>query len=242
MYKVALDMSARPKPSAVSADRLEVVVDDEPDVEPTPRRRRGRPAESDGLTRERILIAARVCFAESGYAAASTHMVAARVGLTTGALYHHFASKRDLYLAVVDEVEAIMLTRIQAVAAPHARFADKFGALLDEIVRLTRDEPTITSFLQSVTADLGRHPELDEGLMAALEKRSQMLAELVDTGIARGELAEADRDVVFDTVTSMLIGLLALNMNEQIPGILDRAVDGYKRLVEGSLVKTKRRR
>jgi AcrR family transcriptional regulator len=235
-------MSARPKPSAVSADRLEVVLDDDPAVESAPRRRRGRPAESDGLTRERILIAARVCFAESGYAAASTHMVAARVGLTTGALYHHFASKRDLYLAVVDEVEEIMLARFQAVAAQHVRFADTFGALLDEIVRLTREEPTLTGFLQSVTADLGRHPELEEGLLGALAKRSQLLAELVDTGIARGELAEADRDVVFDTVTSMLVGLLAVNMNDQIPGLLDRAVDGYKRLVEGSLVKTRRRR
>jgi AcrR family transcriptional regulator len=226
----------------MSSDRLEVIVDDDPAAEPAPRRRRGRPAESDGLTRERILIAARVCFAESGYAAASTHMVAARVGLTTGALYHHFASKRDLYLAVVDEVEEIMLTRFQAVAAPHAGFADKFGALLDEIVRLTGEEPTLTGFLQSVTADLGRHAELDGSLAPALEKRGQLLAELVDTGIARGELAEADRDVVLDTVTSMLIGLLALNVNDQIPGLLDRAVDGYKRLVDGSLVKTRKRR
>ena len=65
MYRVPSEMNARTK------------------VDPEPRRR-GRPAESDGLTGERILIAARVCFAESGYAGASTHMVAARVGLTTG--------------------------------------------------------------------------------------------------------------------------------------------------------------
>src|SRR3990170_1956579 len=112
MYRVAPEMNPRTK------------------VEPEPRRR-GRPAESDGLTGERILIAARVCFAESGYAGASTHMVAARIGLTTGALYHHFASKRDLYLAVFAEVEQLMIERFEKVAAPHTRFIDKLDAILD---------------------------------------------------------------------------------------------------------------
>src|SRR5712672_2063876 len=93
---------------------VDLVVEPSPQVESKPRpkpkpraRRRGRPVDSDGLTRERILAAARECFAEAGYAAASTHMVASRVGLTTGALYHHFGSKRELYLAVFAEVEQL---------------------------------------------------------------------------------------------------------------------------------------
>lgn len=208
-------------------------------VEPEPRRR-GRPAESDGLTGERILIAARVCFAESGYAGASTHMVAARVGLTTGALYHHFASKRDLYLAVFGEVEQVMIERFEKVAAPHRRFIDKVDAILDEIVRLSRDEPTITGFLQSMTADIGRHPELLEAITPAFEHRDQMFSGLVEAGIASGELVEADRDVVLDTVTTILVGLIAMNLG-QLPAVQQHAVDGYKRLLRGALVKQKKR-
>ena len=186
-------------------------------VEPEPRRR-GRPAESDGLTGERILIAARVCFAESGYAGASTHMVAARVGLTTGALYHHFASKRDLYLAVFAEVEQLMIERFEKVAAPQARFVDKLDAILDEILRLSRDEPTVTGFLQSMTADVGRHPELFEAIVPAFDQRDQLFAGLVEAGIASGELVEADREVVLDTVTTILVGLFAMNLG-QLPSV-----------------------
>ena len=220
MYRVAGDMSARSN------------------VEQQPRRR-GRPAESDGLTGERILIAARVCFAESGYAMASTHMVAARVGLTTGALYHHFASKRDLYLAVLEEVERSMLERFEKAAAPRSRFADKFDAIIDEIVRMSREEPTLTGFIQSVTADVSRHADLLEALAPALDVRDQLFAGLVEAGIASGELVEADREVVLDTVTSVLVGLVAMDLG--MPSLLENAAEGYKRLFRGALVKTKQR-
>jgi AcrR family transcriptional regulator len=221
MYRVAGDMSARSN------------------VEQQPRRR-GRPPESDGLTRERILIAARVCFAESGYAVASTHMVAARVGLTTGALYHHFASKRDLYLAVFDETSRLMLERFEKVASPRSRFIDKLDAILDEILRLSREEPTLTGFLQSVTSDIGRHPDLAEAVAPAWEQRDEVFAGLVEAGIASGEVAEADREIVVDTVTTVLAGLFAMNLG-QMPAVQQHAVEGYKRLFRGSLVKTKKR-
>src|SRR5581483_3631597 len=101
-------MATTRKISLAETDDVEVDLDPEPEVDRPKGRRRGRPADSDGLTGQRILAAARECFAESGYVAASTHMVAARVGLTTGALYHHFGSKRELYLAVFQEVEEIV--------------------------------------------------------------------------------------------------------------------------------------
>ena len=208
-------------------------------VEQQPRRR-GRPAESDGLTADRILAAARVCFAEAGYAVASTHMVAARVGLTTGALYHHFSSKRDLYLAVFEEVERTLLERLEKVAAPHSRFADKLDAIIDELVRVSREEPTLAGFLQSVTADMGRHPDLLEALGPAFEMRDQLFDGLVDAGVANGEFEEADRQVVLDTVTSVLAGLIAMNLG--MTSLLENAAHGYKRLFRGELVKVKTKR
>ncbi|HYH51229.1 MAG TPA: TetR/AcrR family transcriptional regulator [Acidimicrobiia bacterium] len=230
-------MSARPKAAPGPGDELAVEVADDVVVERP--RRRGRPAESDGLTRERILIAARVCFAESGYAVASTHMVAARVGLTTGALYHHFGSKRDLYAAVFEEVERMLFERFEKVTASRSRFINKLEAILDEILRLSREEPTLTGFLQSATADVGRHADLFQLVQPALNRRDEMFAELVDAGVSTGELAAADRETVLDTVTTVLVGLFAMNIGP--PPIQERAVDGYKRLFRGTLVNSKRR-
>lgn len=57
-------------------------------------------------TRNFILQTARRLFLELGFRAVSTRHIAASCGLTQPALYHHFASKQDLYLAVHQDMLA----------------------------------------------------------------------------------------------------------------------------------------
>jgi AcrR family transcriptional regulator len=54
-------------------------------------------------TRERILEAAELLFADRGYAGTRLHEIAREVGVQKASLFHHFASKEDLYRAVLDE-------------------------------------------------------------------------------------------------------------------------------------------
>ena len=53
------------------------------------------------ISRERILASAREEFLAHGFEGASIRAIAARAGLTSAALYRHFASKEDLFAAVV---------------------------------------------------------------------------------------------------------------------------------------------
>ncbi|HEX8646206.1 MAG TPA: TetR family transcriptional regulator [Thermoleophilaceae bacterium] len=69
----------------------------------TPARRDGRRAGLRGTARERLLDAAERVFGESGYRGASVDDVAAAAGATKGALYWHFASKQELFFALVEE-------------------------------------------------------------------------------------------------------------------------------------------
>jgi AcrR family transcriptional regulator len=237
-------MATTRKAPLAEADDIDLVVEVEPAANshtrkvktgPKPRRR-GRPADSDGLTGQRILAAARECFAESGYVAASTHMVAARVGLTTGALYHHFGSKRELYLAAFEEVEDLIYERFRAAAKPHASFVAKVEAVLDEVVRLSTADPTVAGFVLSVTGDLARHPDLQEVVESAWARRDSVFAEIVDVGVATGEVAGADRKVVLDMLVTMVGGLLVIGAG--IPVAQTRAVKAFKRLLAGTLVKS----
>lgn len=56
-----------------------------------------------GHTRRRILEAAKTLFAESGYAGTSVRMIARSLGLSDPAVYYHFPTKHDLYLALLVE-------------------------------------------------------------------------------------------------------------------------------------------
>jgi len=63
-------------------------------------------------TRQKILKAAEATFAEHGFEKAQLEEVAARAGHTRGAIYAHYASKEDLFLALMDHR---VLTKFTAV-------------------------------------------------------------------------------------------------------------------------------
>ena len=71
-------------------------------------------AERSAATRTALLAAARELFTERGYAGAGRDDIAARAGVTRGALYHHFANKQAVFLAVVEDLEADIGQRLHA--------------------------------------------------------------------------------------------------------------------------------
>src|SRR3712207_6768078 len=62
-------------------------------------------AERRATTRRALLDAAREMFAERGYHGAAAEEIVRRAGVTRGAMYHHFEDKRELFRAVVEEIE-----------------------------------------------------------------------------------------------------------------------------------------
>ncbi|WP_439684134.1 TetR/AcrR family transcriptional regulator [Cupriavidus oxalaticus] len=67
-------------------------------------------------TRQALLDAARTLFVERGYGDTSTPDVCAAAGITRGALYHHFADKRDLFRQVLADEAAAVAADIEAGA------------------------------------------------------------------------------------------------------------------------------
>ncbi len=79
-------------------------------------------------TRAALMAAARTLFIEKSYAETATPEIAAAAGVTRGALYHHFADKKDLFRAVVEREAAEVAAEIER-ATPDMR--DARQALLD---------------------------------------------------------------------------------------------------------------
>lgn len=73
-------------------------------------------AERSQATRAALVDAARRLFAERGYAGVGTEEIVRAAGVTRGALYHHFAGKRELFEAVYERLEAELAERIASGA------------------------------------------------------------------------------------------------------------------------------
>ena len=163
---------------------------------------------------------ARARFATLGYASASNKDIADAAGITTGAIYHYFESKRDLYLAVFDEVESLVFFRFrEAIAGCDGGFLDKLGCVLDEAVAINGDDPSVASFFVAVPVEAQRSSDLE-----GLDRRqwldaARFFGDLVREGYERGEISsEVDPDHVTNALLAITSGLaqfssLAQNRN-----------------------------
>src|SRR5262245_40175210 len=147
--------------------------------------RPGRRAAEAEATRDALIRAALELFTTRGYADVGTEEIVARAKLTRGALYHHFADKRDLFRAVFERVEADLMERIgarmQATDDPWQLMVDGMRSFLDAC-----EEPAVKQIaLTDAPAVLGWREwrEIDNRHGLGLTRAA--LQGAVDTGAMR---------------------------------------------------------
>ncbi|MBK9179141.1 MAG: TetR/AcrR family transcriptional regulator [Acidimicrobiales bacterium] len=179
---------------------------------------------------------ARPIFATFGYDATTNKEVAAAAGITTGAIYHYFDAKADLFVAVFEEVQDTVFGAFEEAVAPHEGFLDRLIAMLDCAVRLNTLDASIAGFLVSVPAEVQRHPELATRV-GPLNRAGPFFEWLVVGAEARGELAEGvEPSTVVDMILALTAGLARFANEAGNPERHARATEAMKRLILGTLV------
>ena len=128
-----------------------------------------------------ILQAALRQFSAAGFHATSMNDIAAAGGITKPVLYQHFASKRALYLALIDEVAASMLEAIgKATAnAPDARAQTERGVIAYfEWMAVNRD-----AFVLLFGSGARRDEEFSTAVRNVERLVTEAIAPLIDAGL-----------------------------------------------------------
>jgi AcrR family transcriptional regulator len=175
----------------------------------TPPRRLGRPPAIDSAeTRQRILEAARHAFARFGFDAATNKDIAEEVGITTGAIYHYFESKADLYIEVFKEVQDLVYGAFETVAVEQISLRDRLVAILDMSVELNRGDTSIAGFVVGVALEADRHPDLATRLAEVRRGASGFFRSMVQSAIDSGELERStDVQTTVDMILAVTTGL-----------------------------------
>jgi AcrR family transcriptional regulator len=173
------------------------------------KRRAGRPAAAESAeTRERILRAARRCFAARGYARTRNQEIAEASGVTSPALYHYFDSKAELYAAAHDHGLETVLAAYRSAVARHAGCIEQLCAVLEETLPLNRAQPGLAEFLALAPLELARHPELEARIHQGGAEVRALFRAILEGGVARGELpAGLEVDAVVDLLVATSFGV-----------------------------------
>src|SRR5690242_12738732 len=87
-------------------------------------------------TREQILQAARQLFANKGYHNTSVYDLFEESGITKGAFFHHWKSKEDLAITILEDVETRFEDQFFSIATGEGRAREKIDKMLKMIGEL----------------------------------------------------------------------------------------------------------
>jgi len=166
------------------------------------RRKADRPGE--------IVQAAMAVFAEKGFAAARLDEIAARAGVSKGALYLYFETKEDLFRAVVEQVISPNVQAVRALIASHPGPIGDLLRLVPERISVLMDTLPVGGVVKMVIGEAGNFPELarvwhDDLVAHALGALTRAIA----AAQARGEVREGDpRMFAIEIISPMLIGVI----------------------------------
>lgn len=185
-------------------------------------------------TKRKIFEASMKLFAEKGYDATSIEEITATVGVAKGTLYYHFSSKEEIFQFLVEEGVKLLKNSIAIKTSKLTNSLDKIRAIvLIELKILVKYE----SFMTIILSDIWGTGPRSKMCRNYVFEYIQMIEEIVEEGIRKGEIIDADANVIasgiFGFVCSSLIYKLRRDKNIEL-------IELYKEIEKSFILKLKK--
>ncbi|HWL44972.1 MAG TPA: TetR family transcriptional regulator [Ilumatobacter sp.] len=151
-------------------------------------------------TRAQLLEAAADVFAERGYDGASISAITRAAGLSSGAIYAHYASKADLFLAVLETYCRGQYRHL--IGTPAVRDVVDFAAIAGS--QVDRREPRQAALLLEAIVAAKRDREVAELVTSFLADGEQQMAQAVKAGQHAGTVEPDVGEQAFSRFVTMV--------------------------------------
>ena len=165
--------------------------------------------------RQAVLETACRVFSRSSYRGATTAEIAREAGISEPILYRHFGSKRDLYLACLDE--AWTTFREEATTAMAEDPVGCLGVIADRYMAKGNRLRVVDLWIQALT-EATDDPLIAKAVRQQIREVHDFFAEVIRDGQRRG-VVHADRDPVAEAWIFVGGGLLA-TIDSRLGGLL----------------------
>ncbi len=152
-----------------------------------------------------MLAAAEVLFSERGFDATTLDAIGARAGMQGTAILYHYASKRALYVAVLDRMFAPMLDDVYRVVESDLPLDERFAAVTRTMVRFAAARPAAARLiLREASAGSA---EAGEIVGSASQRQWVKFLDALGSGADRAPAVDVDPRVIWNIV----IGAICFN-------------------------------
>ncbi len=184
-------------------------------------------------TRKRLLQAAAALFARNGLHGTTLGEIAGAAGLTAPAIYNHFSSKDDLFVAsACGMFEEIAAAIEETVDVPGGWLA-RLNAVLGMIHELYREDMVLQRLGMSALVECARDPDRFGAVRVAREKIDAPFQRIVADAVAAGELPAATDALTTGAMLASLVMSGIATYTLLHPSLTDfaGAVDAFRTLV-----------
>ncbi|MER7212605.1 TetR/AcrR family transcriptional regulator [Streptosporangium sp. NPDC000239] len=160
----------------------------------------GSPSRTRRARREDLIAAAVRVISQDGYPAASLERIAREAGTSKGTALYHFASKEELYQAVVttlfEDGAAFMAERLRAAKTP----TEKLRTYIETNLRFITLNPAHAGATQRIIENSGAVQ------VVQVEDAAAPLRRLLESGQASGEFTVFDAEVTALSIRTVIDG------------------------------------
>jgi AcrR family transcriptional regulator len=157
-------------------------------------------------TRTKIMEAAIKLFSNSGYNKASVNDICAEAGISKGAFYHHFKSKQELFLALLDGWLQTIDSAIEAseeLTAP-----ETFMQMTEAFPYIFETAGNGLPMFLEFWLQASRDKKIWDASIAPYRRYHKYFTSLIKKGVDEGSFVEVDPELTSRMIVSTAMGLL----------------------------------
>ncbi len=149
---------------------------------------------SESATRDRLLAASLDVFASKGYHGAIVDDIVAASGTSKGAFYHYFSSKQAIFVALMDDLAAVLEQGIESAIAGQASGLAKVEAALQIVLETAARQRELVKILLVEAVGLG--PTFEQKRLEIHRRFARLIQRHLDRAVSEGDLPVQDTALV----------------------------------------------
>lgn len=145
----------------------------------------------------------------------STRNLAKRIGMSEGTIFRHFATKQDIILSIISDVQDEFIGKLRIVANSKLEPEKRLNEYLCETVRYLTENKGITMLLFS-EASHNNDATLKTNLQQIFNNQKALVSKIILDGIALGKW---DESIAVENVAMIYMGIpVSLNIDLILSG------------------------